>query len=282
MISKLSVKDFAAVPYLETSTLMQNHPRGIKLSTKQPNVIVGPNGAGKSALLTALAIHTLSYTTGESAFDDHYTVSHDGEAYWSRESKWGNDYEFLKGFKVDGDLAPALYYRPGHIPGNDVGITHAMMRGYFNEAKAYAQLVENKSSGQQSQALLAKVEALLTGETTELAYGFANWSSGKAPRELNPGQHNMPWDYKAEILKKRLVADSTPAIPLVLMDEPEQSLDARAESALWQKIQNCAPGVQVIVATHSLYPMLHPNQFNLIEAVPGYVKEVRSMLGLSV
>ena len=281
MITNLSAKNFTAVPYLETSQLMQNHPKGLKFSTTKPNVIVGPNGAGKSALLKTLSLYTLSFTTGESAFDNKYTVDHAADKYWVETSKWRNDFSYLPGLTIKGDMAPALYYRPGHIPGNELGVTHALMTGYETEARAYAKLVEKRSSGQKSQALLAKVENLLTGATTGLTYGFVNWRSGKAPRDLSArDMHPMPWDYKAEVLKKRL-SEQEGTTPVVLMDEPEQSLDARAESALWQRIENCVPGVQVIVATHSLYPLLRSNKFNLIEAVPGYVEEVRSLLGLA-
>jgi energy-coupling factor transporter ATP-binding protein EcfA2 len=281
MITNLVANKFRAVPYLETSQLMQGHPKGLHFSLKQPNVIVGPNGAGKSALLKAMALLTLSHVTGESAFDDKYTLDRDADTYWTELPRW-REFEFLQGLTVKSDHGPALYYRPGHIPGNETGITHAMMTGYFKEAKEYASLVEHKSSGQKSQALLQKVEAALTGKTTSWEYQYVNWRSGKELRDPGHNRSPMPWDLRAEILKKRHAETPETAIPLVLMDEPEQSLDARAEVALWQTIASApCKKVQVIVATHSLYPLLHPNGFNLIEAVPGYAKEVRSMLGLS-
>jgi predicted ATPase len=63
------------------------------------------------------------------------------------------------------------------------------------------------------------------------------------------------------------------------MDEPEQSLDAWASATLWSRIAeaDCAK-VQIVVATHSWYPILHPEAFNIIEAVPGFLEEVRSLI----
>jgi predicted ATPase len=63
------------------------------------------------------------------------------------------------------------------------------------------------------------------------------------------------------------------------MDEPEQSLDALAELVLWRQIAAADMSkMQVIVATHSLYPLMHPEKFNIIEAVPGYSESVMQLL----
>lgn len=279
MIKTLSAKDFKAVPYLETSSLMVSHPRGLKFSTTKPNVIIGPNGSGKSALLSTLALQTLSYFTGESSFDGNFI----SDEYWSKSSYgWSVRHDYLPGLICDTDNAPALYYRPGHIPGNECGITHAMMCGYFDEAKAYARLVENRSSGQQSQSLLEKLELALTGESSELSFKHANWGYGKALREIDDSRGRIyvsDRDHQAEALKKIYGATVPGAMPVLLMDEPEQSLDARAEAVLWKKIREVDVGrVQVIVASHSLYPLLHPKAFNLIEAVPGYANEVQALI----
>lgn len=277
MIKTLSAKDFKAVPYLETSSLMVSHPKGLKFSTSKPNVIVGPNGSGKSALLSTLALQTLSYFTGESSFDGNFISSE----YWSKSGYgWSVEHDYLPGLRCSADNAPALYYRPGHIPGNECGITHAMMCGYFDEAKAYARLVKNRSSGQQSQSLLEKLALALTGESSELSFKHTNWGYGKALREIDDSRGFVSYrDHQAETLKKIYGASVPGAMPVLLMDEPEQSLDARAEAALWKKIREVDVGrVQVIVASHSLYPLLHPKAFNLIEAVPGYASDVQALI----
>lgn len=280
MIHSLSVKDFKAVPYLETSALMVSHKRCVKFSSDKPNVIVGPNGAGKSALMTALALQTLSFYIGESAFDDQYALSNEAREFWTDTRGWREDYVYLPGLSCETDNAPALYYRPNHIPGNDDSIGAAMMCGYGKQADIYWKQVHQKSSGQQSQALLKKVIALLLGESEPLAYQYVHWRSGKVAIDLTQGRGYVnDFDYKFEVLRNRYANPPAGARPLVLMDEPEQSLDARAEAILWGQVaQADCTKVQVIVATHSLYPLMHPELFNLIEAVPGYIDEVRALM----
>jgi len=280
MIRTLHAKDFKAVAHLETSQLMQTHPQGMTFSLDKPNVIVGPNGAGKSALLTTLSLLTLSHLTGVSALDDNYTsCGLDARHYWSTADRWSRDYAYLAGLTCDTDYAPALYYRPGHIPGNEDSTTVALMCGYSAQARNYRDLTDKKSSGQQGQALLAKVMAALSGERSEFRYRFMNWRAGKELREFEWGPHVCDFEYQAEALKKRYGAVPATAKPVILMDEPEQSLDARAEALLWKQIAevDCSQ-VQVIVATHSLYPLMHPERVHLIEATPGYAQEVQKLL----
>ena len=285
MIKTLAAKNFAGVPYLETSQLMKNHKKGVTFSQEKPTVILGPNGAGKSALMKALSLLTLSYFSGISMFDDNYHAkgsSSDAETLWTRERDWSDDWKYLEGLKCDFEAAPALFYRPNAFPGDYNDTAHAMMCGYFEEAKKHARLTENKSSGQKSLAILNQVMAALKGDFPAKQYGYVNWSQGKKQRtraELRSQGYTGPWEYQAEILKARYQNIPDSAIPAVLMDEPEQSLDAKAEALLWKQIEVADPTkVQVIIATHSLYPFLHPEKFHVIEAVPGYIAEVQALL----
>lgn len=280
MLKQVTVKDFKGVPYLETSPLMQTCKGTIKFSATKPTVIVGPNGAGKSALLTSLALRFLAYFTGESNFDNHYVNDRDSKDWWTNTSRWGREFEFLKGLDCKTDNAPALYYRPGHIPGNEDSVVCAMMTGYFQSAKDYAKAIENKSSGQGNQAMLAKILAALDGTGLPLMYKHLNWNFKKEPVDLRARGFGYlgDYDYQAEVLKATYQPEPS-AIPLVLLDEPEQSLDARAEAKLWGAIAaaDCSK-VQVIVATHSLYPLMYPKKFNLVEAEPGFIKDVLSLM----
>lgn len=289
MITSLTVKDFKAIPYLETSLLMQSHPNGLRFSVTKPNVIVGPNGSGKSALLETLSIQTLSWFSGQSTLDDAFVVGRDSDSLWDRERPYENDYEFLKGLAVETDNAPALYYRPNHTPGNNDNVATAMMCGYFNEAKEYGRLTDKKSSGQKSLAMLERVNALLSGKTKSLQYRYMNWRAGHELRDLTDRRsagwnfnNPMRWDYTAEILKQRVNNVTSDAKPLLLMDEPEQSLDAVAELQLWRDIESARMDeVQIIVATHSLYPLMFPDNFKLIEAVPGYIDQVQELMSVT-
>jgi energy-coupling factor transporter ATP-binding protein EcfA2 len=275
MITHLSVKNFTAVPYLETSALMKNHPDGIAFSKTKPNVIVGPNGSGKSALLRTLALQTLSYFTSESNFDKQYVKPSESDCFWKELRKWTSEFSYLPGLTCETDNAPALFYRPGHIPGDESSTVNAMVNGYFDQAKEYSALVRDKSSGQQSKAVLAKQMDVLLGKMAELEYHYSNWGYGKDLGEID--RKSMPWEFKALVLKKRYVPEQN-AIPLLIMDEPEQSLDAREEVELWRTIAGAdCSRMQIIVATHSLYPLLHPERFSLIEALPGYAQEVSQL-----
>jgi len=279
MIEKLTVNGFKGIPFLESSSLMQHCKGSLRFSKTKPNVIVGPNGSGKSALMQSLALRHLAYFMGHSALDDKYVVGHDSDAFWTNASRWGHDWTFLQGFDCKGDGAPVLYYRPGHIPGNERDYTHAMMVGYFEEAKAQARLVEGKSSGQQSQALLKGLLSALSGDGLPVAYDAVNWRFGRQARELSRQQWTGAYEHQAEVLKKLFLTEST-GTPALLMDEPEQSLDARAEMQLWNALaQADCSRMQVIVATHSVYPLLHPKKFNIIEAEGGYAAQVLELLG---
>lgn len=282
MLKTLSAKDFKALAHLETSQLMTHHKGKLKFSLTKPNVLVGPNGAGKSALLDTIALRFLASQTGESALDDKYMMGHDAEANWSRENSWTRDYKFLEGLKVETDNGPVAYYRPHHIPGNEADVTHALMCGYDKEARAFDKLTRDKSSGQKSQALLARLLAALDGSGLPTGYKLHNWRYGRELRDMYEVSRQQgytgPWEYQAEVLKA-FVATAEGAVPLVLMDEPEQSLDAKAQMQLWKAISTAdCSRMQVIVATHSVYPLLHAKQFNIIESEPGYAAQVLELM----
>lgn len=274
--------EFAAVPYLPSTSLWKRHQsRGLKLSLAKPNVVIGPNGSGKTSLLTLLSLQTLTYFTGATALDDNYTRGLDADKWWS-ERTWSRGPEFLPGAKFDTDNAPALFYRPGHLAGNEDNVATAMMVGYFEEARAFGNAVKARSSGQGCQALLSHIRSALGGPVSDLAYSFVNWSGGKALRDISSSGWVGPWDYRAEVLKARMLAVPASGIPMLILDEPEQSLDTRTELELWNTLANtdCASR-QVVVATHSLYPILYPDRFNLIEAEKGYAAEIRKQLSSS-
>jgi len=275
----VKAQNFAAVPYLETSSLMATHKGRVKFSVSKPNVLVGPNGSGKSALLTALALRTLSYFTGETSLDEHFLGNSHRQQFWQPEGyAWQHKHAYLAGLTCETHNAPALYYRPGHIPGNETCVTTAMMTGYFERAKAHARQVEQKSSGQASQALLARVLAVLAGAPFPDKPTRDNWGHSLTPVDLSKQRYVCERDVMVNVLLG-LAAPGESALPLVLMDEPEQSLDALAEAQLWKKLEgvDCSR-TQVIVASHSLYPLLHPAKFNLIETQKGYLEAVRAAM----
>lgn len=278
MITEMSVKDFRGIGYLESSNLMKRRKGKLVFSTEKPNVLVGPNGAGKSAVMQTLALRFLAYFSGVSTFDDKYMRDSEADAWWTKAYSWSDDAEWLKGLICKTDNGPTLYYRPGHIPGNECSVTHSMMMGYFEQAKAYGMLVKDKSSGQQSQAVLKRILDALAGRELPKDYAQLNWNYGRKLQGSGGAAHHGHFAPQAEALKKCYPPDKQ-GIPLILMDEPEQSLDARAEGQLWNAIAHAdCSSMQVIVATHSLYPLLHKDKFNLIEAEPGFIKDVLALM----
>lgn len=284
MFTQIKIENFKGVPYLQTSDLVKHKNGTIKLSTKKPNILVGPNGSGKSALLTALAIKTMSFFTGISQLDPKMTKTmHEHEDWWSTANSWPKEWEFLQGLTTKGDGAPASYYRPAHIPGNGESIAYSMMTGYFDEARAHGKLIDDKSSGQQCAALLKRLVDLLDGtRPLPQTFGFhKDWDKGALARQKKTAWSSpMPWDCKGAVLEAMAdAAAENPGIPLVMMDEPEQSLDAKSEIGLWKSIRNAdCTKMQLIIATHSMHPFMHPQAFNMIESVPGYIEEVQSLL----
>ncbi|KWU23435.1 ATP-binding protein [Burkholderia cenocepacia] len=280
MIESLSVgTDFKAVPYLPGSSLMKRHKRKLAFSLDKPNVLVGPNGSGKSALLRTLSLRFMTHYTGVSAFNDQYVSGRGDDTLWYEENSWTSAPQYMRGMNLVTDNAPSLFYRPYHLPGNEPTVVHAMITGYDKQARAFAKLTERKSSGQQSQATLARVVRALAGEELPTDYILENWSHEKNLRDLRKHRgHVGLYEYRAEQLKK-LFLEGSRAKPLVMMDEPEQSLDALAEAELWSAIAStdCSK-VQVIVASHSLYPLLHREQFNLIETQAGFADEVLGLM----
>lgn len=280
MFKSAGAKAFKTVPYLETSQLMQTHQGRVTFSQDKPNVIVGPNGAGKSALLSALSMHCLAYLSGNSSYDNNYARGHGDDAYWGPVgSSFSREIPvFLPGLDVNTDNGPALYYRPQHIPGNNESVPKAMMLGYFDRAREYGRQVQEKSSGQARQALLARIYGVLE-HNEPVDFEVLNWNGPTKVARLKPDDFypGSPRP-RQHALCVRAAAAKPGAIPTILMDEPEQSLDALAELKLWRRIESADMSrVQVIIASHSLYPLLHPEGFNLIEAVPGYIEQVRQL-----
>jgi ABC-type cobalamin/Fe3+-siderophores transport system ATPase subunit len=267
VFKRINAKNFLTVPFLETSQLMRNHQGGVEFSTEKPNAIVGPNGAGKSALLKALSLHSLSWFTGVSAFDSNYLDDFKLKDAWRQIGyRWEDVYEYLGGLEVETDYAPALYHRPGHIPGNERMIAAAMMVGYGDEAMEYGRLTRHKSSGQQCSALLDRIRSVLSGDLTNLQ-DYATQNGG-----LGAGA-------KSKLLVEPRTHLHAGAVPVLLMDEPEQSLDAKAELEFWHQVAEAdLSKMQAIIATHSLYPLMHPEKFHIIEAVPHYAQEVSKLL----
>jgi hypothetical protein len=173
----------------------------------------------------------------------------------------------MSGIKIDSAQCVATYWEPSMKYGGWDMDTAAMMCGYGNETKLRREHTRKKSSGQ--------------GIHNQLNYIF-DVLHGKRQVELH---ENIDY-YLKEFQKDKL--DAT--VPLfkqwnenktvVLLDEPEQSLDMSKEMEFWDKLLDVdTEDIQVVIATHSLYPLISPkfkNKFNYIEGVPGYKQTIEN------
>ena len=265
---------------------MQTFSEGLKFSSDKPNVIVGPNGSGKSALINSLSYLTLSHTVGHSCFDSFYVNGNKADDYWEPDSfsgRFGYS-ELFKGLEADWDFASAVFYQPKHIPGDYSDLTHALMCGYSEEAKQLDKMTKRKSSGQVALAVMDYIRGILRSEVSVPAWDFVNWGYSKEIRDLDKYRESHISNRANNLMIKYAEAKGSTfkgvnKVPTVLMDEPEQSLDTLQEFKLWSDIENAdCSKIQVIVASHSIYPLIHPDKFNLIETVPGFIADCKKFI----
>jgi predicted ATPase len=249
-------------PQIQTD-LLTTHANKVTFSSDKVNVLIGSNGSGKSTLLRHLAIRFLCLDRGYTSIDrslcDRAYEKHFSEKTWYDKST------FMPGITVDSAQCVAAYWAPGMKYGGWDMDTAAMMCGYGKEAKLRWEHTEKKSSGQGIHNQLSDIFDVL---------------HSKRKVEL---RENIDY-YLKEFQKDKL--DAT--VPLfkewnknktiVLLDEPEQSLDMSKEMEFWDKLLDVNTGeIQVIVATHSLYPLISPKfkgKFNYIEGTPDYKQSI--------
>jgi predicted ATP-dependent endonuclease of OLD family len=269
MLTSLSITaDFKAIPYLCDTKLMQKHKGSVQFSLDKPNVIIGPNGSGKTALLDTITLRFLCYFENHSRYKDSYVRFSKADEWWTDTGGWLKDQVWLGGLNIESDNAPAAYFRPNHIPGNETNIATALMVYDSEAAKAYGEKTKHKSTGEKSIATLQDIYAILDG-TKKLAVPAI-------PNSTRVVSYPTEYDKRVRHLHDNIHFNAD-GRPLVIMDEPERSLDGLQELKLWKAIL-AAKKPQVIVATHSLFPVLHSDRFNIIETQRGYINKLKRML----
>lgn len=266
MIKSIQFQEFLTIPYLNDTGLLRAHEGVISLSTDKPNIIVGPNGSGKSSLIRALALRTLSFINAKTEYAQGYVEDKcDDYTLWGEKQYRWNDEVFLPGMVIDGDVGPAMYYEPDIIPGRETSIAHAMMLGFFNEAREYAQKTRGKSSGEKSLAVMAQMMAFIRNP---LSVDVKMPENVKLDNLFHNARRNALCDL-AESMRDHA--------PFVLMDEPEKSLDALNQIEFWRAVKEAdCKKVQIVIATHSLVPFLDSDSFNIIESEKGYLSKAKS------
>lgn len=231
--------DNAVVPWWKNASGL----KGLTRMDFKPglNAIYGPNGSGKSTLLMTIAKMLCCHQGGRQVVT--------GESL----REIGHKAPFKDGVLPDHDGSPIIYFDPGAAVGLFGGMA-AFDDDFFMEGVQNA--VMKGSSGQTTAFRMQPVlGAILEGK----------WSSV----EWKVAKDRHDW------LAKLLEGTGHKECPTLLLDEPSRSLDLRSELGLWRVINKAVKdGVQVIVATHAVFPLNRPG-VNFIETAPGYVKQTR-------
>lgn len=240
-------------PKIQT-TLLSKESNNVSFSEDKINVIIGPNGSGKSTLIKDLATRFFCLDRGYTSLDRDISERRYYHCFKKKWETWG-DYIFMEDPKVFTSNCAAVYWHPGFKFGGWDMDTAAMMCGYSEEVRIRDKQIRNKSSGQGIYNQLDYIFEVLEGE-----------------RELTVNIPEKPsfTEYKEKLEAiTPLFTDCHKNKTIVLLDEPEQSLDAFKEVYFWDRLLDVnTDNVQVIIATHSIYPLINPKfegKLNIIE-----------------
>lgn len=273
---KLTISDkFTYFPHFKDTSLFKRYGGVFSLEPTRVNVLVGPNGSGKSTLLDILSLLTLSIDFEQSRASKEYLK----DELWTNEDKWGSwaEERYLIGATLSEGFCPALSFKPHRIPGNERCVTTAMMVGYFEEAREYAAKTENKSTGQSVSAQLSTIRAFLQSQgELEVRNKEAFGLPVSEKKRLVDSHYSRGCYNSRKFLLTQRIRWAT-GHRLVIMDEPEQSLDMRANLQLWGELANLKlKNTTVIVASHS--PFALNKAFNVLEGEKGYANEIRTLM----
>jgi hypothetical protein len=235
----------------------------IPLSTDKVNILVGPSGSGKSSFLTLLAAYSFCLMHSSSCPNVSENCS-EMSKYAGRDPSNSYSFEevFLRGISVEGTIGNAVYYRPGYMYGLEPDIAHAMCMGYSSLSHALPPLYKY-SAGEYAKYWLSELPEKV--------------KRSMSPREVPKHAHESKRVH-ASVKRWNKLFDPTQK-SLILLDEPETSLDAKQQLALWHSmLEFQSQGHQVVVATHQFLPFLNHPSFNVIDIEPGYAHEAASLL----
>lgn len=249
MIRELAITDAArtCIPWWDKVAWLKGRER-IEFKPGL-NLVYGPNGSGKSTLFTAIARMLCCHQGGRQLV----TL----DALRELGVGYGKP-DILDGAKPVHDGSPVMHFDPGMAVGL-VGGMAAFDWDFSDEG--FRNCMFKGSAGQTTVMRLdTVVNAMHHGKWPELAWKVKD---------------------KPEGLASFLAGSFDKVGPTVLLDEPSRSLDLRMELGLWKLIDRAvANGVQVIVATHSVIPILREHPGHIIETQDGFLAQVQEMLGM--
>ena len=265
MFDSVSVTtDFAYMPWLANTALLKKHPNGLKFSKEKINILFCPNGAGKSSLLHAIAKRKLCCDVGYPTTNEREWGMRNLDKQWVKSSQdwWEKKEDYMPGITLHGDdNGSCFYFSQNFVPGGEFSLTHAMILGYSKEAKSLGKILDEKSSGQQTKGMFERFMAHVNDASHDQALAFEPYCKDS-------------YFEQQERTIRELFKDHTPNRKVVLLDEPECSLDLSNQLDVWAAIAAIDLSAhQVIVATHSIYPLINPERFNFVTSDKKYLKE---------
>ncbi len=253
---KYGLKSISYTNPKRQTLLLSKENNSVSFSEDKINVIIGPNGSGKSTLIKDLATRFFCLDRGYTSLDRDISERRYYRCFKKKWETWG-DYIFMEDPKVFTSNCTAVYWHPGFKFGGWEMDTAALMCGYDKEVNVRDKQTRNKSSGQ--------------GIYNQLDYIFEVLEEEREVKvEIPENPFYEPYKEKLAAITP-LFTDCHKNKTIVLLDEPEQSLDAFKEVYFWDRMLDVnTDNVQVIIATHSIYPLINPKfegKLNIIETV---------------
>jgi ABC-type multidrug transport system ATPase subunit len=233
------------------------------------NVLVGENGSGKSSLLATIAKKLLAYNFGHTRLDDR--LIRFADEYWQKEDpdRWYTDDVFMPDVTLEtsGDVY-GTYVSADWTPCDAADWAHAVCYGLGDEATDHFKRVHDFSSGQGMRNVIEFVF-----ETMQKPSPKPNIDS-KISWYLNDKERSTHLAKRAQTLEPLLPKEGSNIV--ALFDEPERPLDIGAQILFWKNLNRLAklPHVQIIIATHSVIPLMTPDNFNFVEMNAGYANKL--------
>lgn len=261
MLTSVKVtSEFNYMPWLGKTPLLVHNKGGVKFSKTKVNILFTKNGQGKSTLLKAIAAKTLCLLTGQQT---NNSKGYDcfSDEFWPKRNYFSRDREeFIKGLELrENDGGSFFYFSQDFIPGGYEGLTHAMMCGFSDEANAVHHVIDKKSSGQQTIGMFKRFMDIV------------NHPDNDKPLEIYVPKDDMYRTDRSKIIKS-MFSKHTPNSRVIMLDEPDNSLDLVSQLQMWKTINQIdLTQTQVIVATHSIFPLLNPTKYNFITSDSTYL-----------
>ena len=231
------------------------------------NVLVGENGSGKSSLLATIAKKLLAYNYGHTRLDDR--LLRFADEYWQKDDpeRWYSEDLFMPDVTIESS-SPLFctYVAADWSPCDSPNFAYALCTGLEKEAKRHYHRVENFSSGQGMSNVIANTLELIAKRSPEIDLKEVEWHLKERDR--------THMSKRAFTLREVLPPAGSNIV--ALFDEPERTLDLTAQFAFWRLLSQAAKlsHVQIIVATHSIIPLMSPDNFNFVEMNDGYTKRL--------